>query len=148
MNPFQTRWASLVMLIGWIAFIFGTSCTVVRPQEFFDWTHKHVITDEEFYEQFRVFWGLSWFAIVKGWHVAEFAILQLLCVRFVEWWTGAVTRSSIVGCMMCCLVFAISDEWHQSFVQDRMGTITDVIIDSVGVLVMGLTQLRRIGKSP
>ena len=51
-------------LVLWAAFIFGTSCTVIRPAEFFQLIHRHVITDERFFSGFEVFWGVSWFAII------------------------------------------------------------------------------------
>ena len=46
--------------------------------------------------------------------------------------------------MVFCVAFAISDEWHQSFVPDRFGTVTDVLIDSLGVLVTGFLLLGRL----
>lgn len=40
-----------------------------------------------------------------------------------------ITKSFIIGCL-----YAISDEIHQLFVPGRSGKVTDVIIDSLGVL--------------
>ena len=130
------------LLAAWIALIFGTSCTVVRPQEFFDFLHRYVVTDVDAYERFQAFWGIAWFTVVKGWHAAEFAILTWLCSRVFQWKTGRTTRKSIAAAMHRCALFAVSDEWHQTFVPDRMGTITDVLIDCLGVLIMGLVLLR------
>ena len=36
------------------------------------------------------------------------------------------------------IAFALSDEWHQSFVPDRTGRLDDVVTDTIGALV-GLT---------
>ncbi|MFO1094120.1 MAG: VanZ family protein [Planctomycetaceae bacterium] len=134
------------LFAAWLALIFATSCTVVRPQEFFDLLHRHVFTDTSLYERFKLFWGLSWFTIVKGWHATEFAIAWL-CVRAFAWWNGAVTRPAIIAGMVFCSVFAISDEWHQSFVPDREGTVTDVLIDGLGILLSGMIMIRRHGQS-
>ncbi len=42
------------------------------------------------------------------------------------------------------ILYAASDEWHQSFVEGRHGTPTDVLIDTAGVLVAwGLVRRRR-----
>lgn len=42
------------------------------------------------------------------------------------------------------VLYAASDEWHQSFVDGRHGTPTDVLIDTVGVLLAwGLVRRRR-----
>lgn len=37
------------------------------------------------------------------------------------------------------LIYAASDEWHQTFVFGRSGTVMDVFIDSVGSLLGALT---------
>lgn len=95
-------------------------------------------------KRFAVFWGVSWFAIVKGWHVAEFAILTLVTAAAIRWWRGQLTGWSIVGAMVFCIGFAASDEWHQSFVPDRFGTVQDVFIDSLGVFAAGGVMLRRL----
>ncbi len=132
-----------ILLIAWLGFIFGTSCTVIRPQEFFALVQEYAIVDEASMQRFKVFWGLSWFAIVKGWHFIEFAVLLLLCVAALKWWRGITTPLSIGGAMLFCIAFAISDEWHQSLVPDRFGTLTDVVIDSLGVSAAGVALLWR-----
>ena len=35
------RWSLYGLFVLWAAFILATSCTVVRPQEFFDWMHEN-----------------------------------------------------------------------------------------------------------
>ena len=140
----RRRRLAFALCLVWIAFIFATSCTVVRPQEFFDWMHTHILVDDGVFRYFQAFWGLSWFAIVKGWHAIEFAILLVLCVAALARWTGRRTTGIVVLAMVFCLGFAISDEWHQTLVPDRFGTVTDVLIDAIGVLVAGFVLLRRL----
>ena len=97
-------------------------------------------------QRFAVFWGMSWLVIVKGWHFTEFAILTYFSVHVMHWWRSQLTAWSIVGAMIFCIAFAASDEWHQSFIPDRFGTIQDVLIDSAGVFTAGvifLVRLRR-----
>ena len=132
----------LSLVLFWAFFIFATSSTVIRPQEFFDWIHEHLIQDDALFAGFGVFWGFAWFAIVKGWHAVEFALLLLFSVATINWLTGRRTTQNIAICVAFCIVFAASDEWHQTFVPDRGGTITDVLIDSVGVLVAAAFLLR------
>jgi len=127
--------------MAWIALIFGTSCTVIRPWEFFALAQTYVFDRTDSLEQFKVFWGASWFVVVKGWHVLEFAILQLLCVFTWKWCFGQFSARTIVGAMLFCFLFAASDEWHQSFIPERFGTITDVFIDSLGIGIAGLLSL-------
>jgi VanZ family protein len=95
-------------------------------------------------QRFALFWGLSWFAIVKGWHVTEFFMLTLFTVSAVKWWRNAITDWSIVGSMLPCIAFAASDEWHQSFIPDRFGTLQDVLIDSLGICAAGSFLLLRL----
>ena len=130
----------------WLILIFGTSCTVIRPQEFFGLVARFTGADQESMQRFAVFWGMSWLVIVKGWHFTEFAILTYFSVHVMHWWRSQLTAWSIVGAMIFCIAFAASDEWHQSFIPDRFGTIQDVLIDSAGVFTAGvifLVRLRR-----
>jgi VanZ family protein len=97
-------------------------------------------------QRFTLFWGIAWFVIVKGWHVAEFAILTLFSVATLKWWRSTLSAWSIIGSMLFCIGFAASDEWHQSYVPDRIGSIQDVVIDSFGVGIAGLILLLRLNR--
>lgn len=97
-------------------------------------------------EQFRLFWIASWFVIVKGWHFAEFAIMTLLANKFIAWFRRTNDLGTIALSMMFAILYAISDEWHQSFVPDRIGSVEDVAIDCLGIATAGIllaTRLRR-----
>jgi len=131
-----------VFFLVWVLLIFATSCTVVRPQEFFAWIHRHLLHDDTFFARFQIFWGFSWFAIVKGWHAIEFALLLLFSVATLNWLSGRRTRQNLAIGVAFCVAFAVSDEWHQSFVPDRVGTVTDVLIDCVGVLAAAVLLYR------
>lgn len=133
----------LVPLLAWMAFIFGTSCTVIRPEGFFYLVSSSTGADRESMKTFAVFWGISWFAIVKGWHFTEFAILTVLTSAAIGWFDGKSTARPIYLAMLFCIAFAASDEWHQSFVPDRFGTVQDVLIDSLGVCTAGALMLVR-----
>lgn len=71
---------------------------------------------------------------IHGWirmgaHFTEFAVLGLflfLCLRGVR---HVISIAWILG-----IIYAISDEIHQYFVPGRACEITDIIIDSVGVI--------------
>jgi len=121
--------------------IFGTSCTVVMPHEFFAWLDKHLLRDEAASHGFRVFWGFSWFAVVKGWHALEFAMLFLLLQRGLDFLKMPRPKSSALA-LLTAIAFAASDEWHQTFVPGRGGTVTDVLIDSLGALTAFFVTIR------
>ncbi len=76
-------------------------------------------------EGFMRFWASWWWLFVKGFHVLEFALLTWLVLRASA---GRITVSAVIA-----LGFATLDEFHQTFVPDRGGLITDVMIDSVGI---------------
>jgi hypothetical protein len=137
----------LTLLAVWILFIFGTSCTVILPEEFFRLIASFTGANRQSMERFAIFWGVSWFAIVKGWHFTEFAILTTLVVYSLKKLFGRVTRGTILASMLLCVAFAASDEWHQTFVPNRFGTVQDVMIDSLGICSAGAIMLLRLRKS-
>jgi len=87
--------------------------------------------------------------IRKGAHVTEYAVLALLCWR--------ARRKPVRGdarpwqwrdagfAFAFAVLFAASDEWHQSFVPSREGAVRDVLIDSAGA-GLGLFALWRLGR--
>jgi VanZ family protein len=62
----------------------------------------------------------------KAAHITEFAILGALLVRAL----GEAAPAFVVG-----VAYAASDEWHQSFVDGRVGSPVDFAIDAAGVAV-------------
>ena len=132
------KWFALVAFLGWCLLIAGTSSTVVRPHEFFAWFAAHVFTDEASFRWFVRFWGSSWFIIVKGWHAAEFAILCGLCSVLLNRIERLTARGAIGISVLFCVVFALADEYHQTFVPGRGGTWTDVSIDGIGIIAAGM----------
>ena len=127
------RWPRLLAAVAWCGLIAGTSSTVISPHDLFAWVATHTSTDGAVLRRFVTFWGYSWFVIVKGWHVAEFAILFALTHAVLRRLFGPETRRSIVPAAILCLLFALSDEFHQTFVPGRGGTLRDVAIDSLGI---------------
>jgi VanZ family protein len=67
----------------------------------------------------------------KGAHMAEYAVLYVLL------WQALRARSLGLPWVLSML-YAISDEVHQTFVPGRNGWYVDVIIDSTGALLAAL----------
>ncbi len=59
-------------------------------------------------------------------HVTIFATLWLTLARATAW------RRPILATVVA-LLYACSDEWHQTFVEGRHGAPSDVAIDAIGV---------------
>ena len=143
-QPRDRRWSLFVVTAAWGSLIVGTSSTVILPHDFLLWFGSHVFTSESAYSQFVTFWGISWFTIVKGWHAVEFAVVCLLTLALFQRIRTGGTRTNVVLAMAISGLFAMSDEYHQTFIPDRGGTWTDVGIDSLGILVVGLISLQRL----
>ncbi|PWK13899.1 VanZ family protein [Tumebacillus permanentifrigoris] len=84
--------------------------------------------------------GLVEFFVRKGAHITEYFILALLF-----WQTFAATRLArpwvFLLAASCSVLYAASDEWHQSFVPNRTGHPIDVGMDAVGVVLAMLLCL-------
>lgn len=137
----RKRWPWLIAGVAWCGFIAGTSSTVILPHDFFAWVAAHVFTDQASFRKFAVFWGYSWFAIVKGWHAAEFAILFVFSLAVLDRLPGTSSRRNVPLAVILCSFFAMLDEYHQTFVPGRGGTWTDVAIDGLGILLAALIAL-------
>jgi VanZ family protein len=72
------------------------------------------------------------YALRKGAHMTEYAILAVLLVR---------ATGSYAWAFAFAVAYAASDEVHQLFVRGRHGSPIDVAIDAVGALI-GITLLR------
>ena len=70
----------------------------------------------------------------KGAHTTEYAVLAILLLRAVEREAPALGLG---------VLYATSDELHQSFVRGRHAAPLDVAIDTVGLLI-GLVVWRRL----
>lgn len=122
----------------WCGLIAATSSTVILPHDFFAWFARHVFHDDASFRRFVAFWRYSWFAIVKGWHALEFALLFLLLHSLLARYDRKAPRRNLVLAVVLCLIFAMTDEYHQTFVPGRGGTWSDVAIDSAGVVLAAL----------
>ncbi|MFH0942642.1 MAG: VanZ family protein [Candidatus Beckwithbacteria bacterium] len=77
----------------------------------------------------------SWldFIFKKTCHVIEYAIFFWLVYR---------ANKSFKLSLLLAVVFALSDEWHQTFIPGREGTLRDVGFDTIGSL-LSLTWIKR-----
>lgn len=64
-------------------------------------------------------------------HAAEYALLCFL------WWralaTSAPPNRALFAAAAISVAYAITDEFHQTFIEGRHGSPIDVLIDSVGI---------------
>ncbi|MDZ4228954.1 MAG: VanZ family protein [Patescibacteria group bacterium] len=109
-----------VPVIVWMGVIFGFSSLPINHTAEFNWLD---------------------FIVKKSAHITEYAILYWLVWRA---WSNQgrlpLTRIFVTS-LLVTLVYSLSDEWHQTFVPGREGTLRDVGFDTLGMLV-ALTWLR------
>jgi len=65
-------------------------------------------------------------------HMAEYAVLARLVKRALVRTTTLSTLNIFVLSLLFVVLYAATDEYHQSFVQGRHGDIRDILIDSLG----------------
>lgn len=90
--------------------------------------------------------GLTWpydFILRKLAHITEYAILFLLIIRAFKNY-GLSTKKALFLAFILTILYAISDEYHQSFIAQRVGSPTDVIIDSFGVMLITWWRIRQL----
>ena len=75
------------------------------------------------------------FLFRKTAHVIEYAILAiLLCNAFIRRMIDFSVTGLMFKSVLICFIYAVFDEWHQSWTADRIGSLMDVSIDTVGAL--------------
>lgn len=82
------------------------------------------------------------FLIRKLGHVAEYAVLAVLLRRGFGASLGPVRSPRVLACAwLAAVAYAVTDEWHQSFVSTRTASAGDVAIDAAGA-ALGLVLAR------
>jgi VanZ family protein len=79
----------------------------------------------------HILWKID-FVLRKSAHVTEFMLLSYL-------WAGALARGenypagrAAAAALVISVVYAATDEYHQTFVPGRSGNVGDVLIDASG----------------
>lgn len=66
-------------------------------------------------------------------HLGVYAILAILLWSMAPRGWPAPRRLALA--FTCTMAFALSDEWHQSFVAGRETALTDLVVDAVGAML-------------
>ena len=76
-------------------------------------------------------------------HFLAFATLNLFLLISI---TKGKNKSLILTAITIAILYAISDEIHQLFVPGRHGSISDILIDTIGILTATIIYLPRFKK--
>ncbi len=82
------------------------------------------------------------FILRKLAHISEYAILTFLLIRALSNYQLS-KKKIILWSVFLAILYAVSDEYHQTFIFGREGTIRDVLIDSAGVFFALLFSIFR-----
>ena len=72
------------------------------------------------------------YPVRKAAHMSEYAILALLACKNLLVWEVMSQKRSYVPAFVFTILYAMTDEYHQTFVAGRSGNLTDVCIDGLG----------------
>ena len=121
-----------LLAVAWAATIFVSSSTFIERSIFIDFV-KRFIPSGMSQHLWVNFWASFGIFVVKAYHITEYAILSyLLFVVLKNLIQKNQSKALLVAAILAAL-YAISDEWHQTFVPGRGGTWVDVVIDCVGI---------------
>ncbi|MFA5070712.1 MAG: VanZ family protein [Patescibacteria group bacterium] len=75
------------------------------------------------------------FILRKAAHMIEFGILAILALRIgLKGENQGKIKYVYIIVLLFCILYAASDEYHQSFVGGRQMALRDVLIDSLGIV--------------
>ena len=77
-----------------------------------------------------------YFVLRKSAHITEYAVLTFLVWRALIVHHDRRDVKFLIIAIVFSFLFAISDEYHQTFIHGRSGNPRDVMIDSIGVVIM------------
>ncbi len=72
------------------------------------------------------------FPVRKSAHFFLYFVLGLLVMNAL--YTLGIEKRTILFAFLICACYALSDEWHQTFIDERSGDIRDVLLDSTASL--------------
>jgi VanZ family protein len=147
-HPNQSRLRRYLPLLIWMAVIFfastgefSASNTNALIQPLLRWLFPH-ISDERI--------ATFHFLLRKCGHFSEYAVMGLLAAHaFIASSHAKLRRHWFVVALLLICVYALSDEYHQSFVASRTASIYDSLLDMAGGtagLVLAAFRRQRRGK--
>ena len=80
--------------------------------------------------------GLLNYAVRKLAHMTEYGILMFLWFRSIDVPQERL-RTRLILSILLAIGYAATDEYHQSFVPERLGIWTDVLWDAAGATAVG-----------
>ena len=142
MKRLRNRILSLLLVVLWCGLIFGASAQNGKESGALSGMIVDLVMRLFGLSSDRIHDMLT-IIVRKGAHMSEYAILLLLLLWLLSSWTS-LRGVGLYSLSLGIVIFAASDEYHQTFVDGRAGSVRDVVIDSCGaVLMLGLVLIVR-----
>ena len=124
-------WMLVIFLFSTSAFSGDNTSRIIGP--ILKWISPEISNESIAFVQFF---------LRKTAHIIEYAFLAiLLCNAIVRCLKEFSAKVLIVRSVFISLIYAASDEWHQSLSAGRIGSLMDISIDGVGALFGALSFL-------
>ena len=68
-------------------------------------------------------------------HVGEYFVLFILAFNFIKTFNKYQYKACLIISAVFSLFYACTDEYHQTFVIERSGSINDILIDMIGIIL-------------
>jgi len=88
------------------------------------------------------------FIFKKTIHLIEYGILFVLFYRALKNTSGANLKEIVIYSFILTFFYAVTDEFHQTFVHGRTGTVRDILIDFFGAGIAWGGIWRYLPKAP
>ena len=85
------------------------------------------------------------FILRKIAHITEYAILTCLLIKALKEYKLTI-KQIIISSIVIAVFYAISDEYHQTFIIGRHGVFRDVLIDSFGIFLIAWFYIKKMIK--
>lgn len=76
----------------------------------------------------------------KAGHASEYALLCALLLMVLAPKKRKLSKKLLLA-VLCCFLYAVFDEFHQSFIQGRSAEVLDTLIDAAGAVLGALVAL-------
>jgi VanZ family protein len=130
----KNKWLSWALVLLWCSLIYYFSESPVFTGENTAKVVNHIVKTQppkitvNHHDGFSFSWN---FVVRKFAHLSVFGILA-----FFVWNVLSPHRFAYVGAWSFAVIYAVFDEWHQSFQPGRTALVSDVVIDACGALLV------------
>ena len=134
------KYVRIIILVLWMIIMFDFSqdngeVSTNKSDSFIKQVYEVVckITHQEVTpEKIEQFTNNTFVIVRKAAHIIEYFVLSILLMSVIKDWLHK--KEFILG-FSISLIYAISDEIHQLFISGRSGSIIDIFIDLIGIVL-------------